>query len=882
MDFVTESDVEQKFIISLLTANEPFGLGYQKSEFLTKSSIRTLPIDKGGSKKLYIPDYIVCLSGYSFCVIEAKKPGQDLIEAYREARLYATEINALYKHGINPCSVVIATDGLRLLAGHYDSGEFIVDMIEDDFNPASEKFSKLIAFAGRKTVLNKCEELNKALKKGALFFTPKQLLGGKAIANQTVEQNTFGNNIAIEYRYLLNPNDQEEKRKIVENAYVITRRKQGHMMSIDRIIRATTSASQHSVTHIDNSSNPVEFKRILENRGNLKGNVCLLIGGVGSGKSTFVRYLENRGIGKELAQCVSWHYLDMNSAPLTRDLIYDWILDGLTESIKCANNLGEILSSEDITKIYAKDFFAWEKQNGAWFHDNLAQKNMELYKLSQELLKDKNKTLRRLFELYYVPKDILPIVVFDNCDKGNKDDQLLMFEVANWLRDKYPFLIFLPLRDVTYDNFSDKAPLDTVIKDMVFRVDPPDLEKVLRSRVDYLQRDIISLGSNFEYTTRNGTKIQCKKDEIAIYLRCITESLFSDQFIKSIIKGIVGRNVRLGLEIITDFCKSGHISEEEIFKLRTTSGYKLNLPLVLNILLKGNRYYYSDEFSKIKNVFYSEPNDNLPDSLIRFGLLFWLNQKKSIKGPNGVKGWHKIGILKSDLQKYGHDSNVINREIECLLSANLLENETQDSDTDENSLIAITSVGVTHLSLIKHFYYLSVIAEDCCFRENQVARSVANNMEGIGEYPKDSRGAKLDTSKQLLNYLIGYYESYTYKGSAFISNEERDYFRDLQEIGRSIKIKSEQESINNSTHFHEEYPSGKLVIASVSSIKEYGIFVEFDLGLVGIVFNSFYGSYAKEDIQNLEVGDEILVEVIEWQTEHHKYKMSLVEINTIN
>lgn len=879
MDFITESDVEQKFIINLLTANEPFGLGYQNSEFLTKSSIRTLPIDKAGSKKLYVPDYIICLSGYSFCVIEAKRPGQDLIEAYREARLYASEINALYRHGVNPCSIVIATDGLRLLAGHYDSGDFIVDMIEEDFNPASDKFSKLIQLVGRRAVLNKCEELNKSLKKGAVFFNPKQLLGGKAVANQTVEQNTFGNNIAIEYRYLLNPDNQEEKRQIVENAYVTTKRKQGHMMSIDKIIRATTSVSQHAVTHIENSSNPVEFKRILENRSNLKGNVCLLVGGVGSGKSTFVRYLENRGLGKELSQWVCWHYLDMNSAPLTRDLIYDWVLDGLIASIKNENDLGEILSGDEIAKIYAKDFTAWEKQNGTWFQDNLAQKNMELYRFSQEALKDKNKTLKRLLELYYAPKDILPIVVFDNCDKGNKDDQLLMFEVANWLRDKYPFLIFLPLRDVTYDNFADKAPLDTVIKDMVFRVDPPDLEKVLRARVDYLQRDLILLGSNFEYTTRNGTKIQCKKEEIAIYLRCIIESLFSDQFIKSIIKGIVGRNVRLGLEIITDFCKSGHISEEEIFKLRTASGYKLGLPVVLNILLKGNRYYYSDEFSKIKNLFFSEAGDGLPDSLIRYGILYWANQRKSTKGPNGVKGWHKIGDVKSDLQKYGHDSNVVVREIECLLNANLLENETQDSDTDENSLIAITSVGVTHISLIKHFYYLSVVAEDCCFRENQVARSIANNMEGIGEYIKDSKGAKLDTSKKLLDYLIDYYKEYTYKGSAFVSNEERSYFTDLQEIGKSIKVKSDQESINNGTHYDEEYSPGKLVIASVSSIKDYGVFVEFDLGLVGIVFNSFYGSYSKEDIQNLEVGDQILVEVIEWQSEHRKYKMSLVEIN---
>lgn len=97
----------------------------------------------------------------------------------------------------------------------------------------------------------------------------------------------------------------------------------------------------------------------------------------------------------------------------------------------------------------------------------------------------------------------------------------------------------------------------------------------------------------------------------------------------------------------------------------------------------------------------------------------------------------------------------------------------------------------------------------------------------------------------------------------------------------NAKQQSEQESINNSTHFHEEYSAGKLVLANVSSIKDYGIFVEFDLGLVGIVFNSSYGSCRKEDVHSLEIGDEVLVEVIEWRQDHGKYRMSLVEINTV-
>lgn len=115
-ELVTESDVEQKLIMPLLTLSAPRGLGYGTEEILTKHSIRRFTIDKGQSQKLYFPDFLVLLCGMPCLAVEAKKPGEDVIEGLREARLYAAELNAIYPSGINPCLRVICCNGAKLVS----------------------------------------------------------------------------------------------------------------------------------------------------------------------------------------------------------------------------------------------------------------------------------------------------------------------------------------------------------------------------------------------------------------------------------------------------------------------------------------------------------------------------------------------------------------------------------------------------------------------------------------------------------------------------------------------------------------------------------------------------------------------------------------------
>ena len=82
-----------------MTAGIPNGLGYASVDFRTKLDIRRLKIDKGKAEKLYHPDYAIVIAGVPIFIVEAKRPDEDPVEALREARLYAQELNASFPCG---------------------------------------------------------------------------------------------------------------------------------------------------------------------------------------------------------------------------------------------------------------------------------------------------------------------------------------------------------------------------------------------------------------------------------------------------------------------------------------------------------------------------------------------------------------------------------------------------------------------------------------------------------------------------------------------------------------------------------------------------------------------------------------------------------------
>jgi len=551
------------------------------ADILTKANIRRLEIGKGSDRKLYYPDYIVVLAGLPVLVVEAKVPGEPIERGLRDARLYAAELNALFPSGINPCSRVVACNGSELQSAPVDTAEPDIRLTHGDISASNSKFAQLIDACRRAVLQEHADCIRKRFRKPQ-YRRALNFVGGATFQNQELASNTFGATIVGDYGHIFSPRTREDRALIAREAYVPSLRRQRYIEPIDRLIRAAVMPATAQLPTFGDTSTPFELSSAFRERRNLETQILLLVGSVGSGKSTFIDYASLVALPKELRDRSVWARINLNEAPLSAAVAYGWIAKALTNELRAAIQDEDVDDFETLVKIFGPELNALRK--GAL---KLLSPDSTEYKtrLADELLKlQRDDVILAKSLARYVcagPRKLL-VIALDNCDKRTRDEQLTMFQVAQWVRTEFRCLVVLPLRDVTFDRHRYEPPLDTAIKALTFRIEPPPFIEVLQARVRLALREMEAMATTapkLSYVLPNGIHVSYPASDQSMYLASILRSLYAhDRFVRRIMTGLAGRDVRRALEIFLDFCTSGHIGEDEIYKIRFFEGRHV-LPL---------------------------------------------------------------------------------------------------------------------------------------------------------------------------------------------------------------------------------------------------------------------------------------------------------------
>ncbi|MEO8919205.1 MAG: RNA-binding protein [Polyangiaceae bacterium] len=752
---MTESDVEQKLLFPLLTNAPPDGLGFLNADVRTKSSLTRLRIGKGRTEQLYFPDYVVLLASLPALVVEAKSPKESALEGYREARLYAAEINARYPTGVNPCAGIISCNGVELLAGPMDTADPKISVPLAELHPASVALSELIKMFGRVAAQGRIDSIRASIASHPLYRATA-LIGGESARNEEIQHNSFGEEIALRFRRLFNPTTLDDRVRVVKEAYITSKRREKYVEPIDRLIRGATPRTISHVKPIEDSSKPRELTDVLSRGTELEKQIVLLVGSVGSGKSTFVDYLQHVALSAELRAATLWVRVDLNRGPLNKELAYQWLSGLILDQLRLSNPDEDFDELESLERVFGPELRTFKKGPLKLLDESSADYRVRLADELTRLVRDQLKFAQCLARYLCSPTSKLLVIVLDNCDKRTRDEQLLMFEIANWVQEQFRCLTLLPIRDVTYDAHRNEPPLDTALKDLVLRIEPPLFHRVLQGRVRLALKELDVGKGRRQFDLPNGIRVDYPASDMGMYLACILRSLFEyDTFLRRILSSLAGRDVRKALELFLDFCSSGHIGADEILKIRAHEGeHVLPFHVVANVLLRMDRRFYDGTRSHLLNVFQCSPEDPLPDHFVRFEVLSWLWRRVRERGPSGQMGYFRTSELVSAMSQGGHDADRVRKELRVLLQRGCIVAEHQRLDSlADDDLVAVSASGSVHLELARGELYLAACAEDTWLSDRDRASRIAGRI-GVSKAQHLRATVFRQNARELAEYLI--------------------------------------------------------------------------------------------------------------------------------
>jgi hypothetical protein len=862
----TESDVEQKFIYKLLTAARPDGLELSSRFIQTKANIRSFSIGKGTEQKLYYPDYLIVLGGMPIAVIEAKEVGVELTQAFREARLYAGELNGLYNSGIAPAYYVIATNGEELWAGPWDQSTPTLKCRTEELAPYSQALGALYEAVGLPALERQLQKVRAKIAP-LQVWKPRALLGGQAVQDEVMGRNTFGATISSNLAKTFSPTSRADRAKVVKEAYVTSSRRTRYVLPIDNIIRAAAPISHSDAQLIEDTTRPAKLLDKLKDRRDLEHKVLLLVGGAGAGKSTFVDYLQEVALPADLRDQTVWVHLNMNVAPISKNEIYDWLRVNLIRELAASLPNYDFEELENLRLLYSVEVNRFNKGRGKLLSGD--KYNDALAELLAGLEKDLHATALAYCRFCGGERGKLIILVLDNCDKRLLDEQLLMFEAANWLKQEFKAMVMLPLREETYDNHRDEPPLDTVLKDLVFRIEAPAFHSVLSKRVTLAINELHSGQRTHRYDLSNGMHVDYGAADQAKYLSSIVASLFGeDKTLSRLVLGLSGGNLRRAFEIFLEICNSGHIPESEILKIKSSSGeYQIPLYIILRVLLRQNRRFYDGTKSYIRNIFSTSSTPDPKQYFLQMVILNWLKGRQGELGPTKLIGFFPIRLLIDEVSVVGFEAERVFQEIEALASAHCITTEDFRVDNlTEATLVKLAPAGMVHLDLLSDVNYWAAVAEDIYFSNKSTATVIADRMSDAKYHY--ALGTAWMNASDTLDFVESVQKLAT-GNSAFLERNSFNALTDLSSARAGVEASAATLGLGGWVTAAKKYLPGQELTVSIARMLPFGFFVDIEPTVSGMLHKTKLPRGVWESV-SMKEGTRVRIRVVSVETAARK------------
>lgn len=345
--------------------------------------------------------------------------------------------------------------------------------------------------------------------------------------------------------------------------------------------------------------------------------VTLVIGSVGSGKSTYLKHFELvTGRARLKESRAHWIYIDfeaMGQSASPRRYMYEQLLSFIDR-----DNGPETLDYRGtIAPAYAEEIAAMKRGIWAPISNDKDEVNRRIT--------DRIEADRSAVEPYvdkilaYLATRGSCVVVLDNIDLYEDEElETKVFSEGLALSRRVKCNVLVSLRDRTFVRHRTDSVFDAYELNKLW-IDPPPLKAVIASRLSY-SRSILS-GKSARIPMANGMTLNVP--DLGVFFDIVQRSILGGQagdFVDAVSDG----NIRRGLTLVRNFLTSGHIQADRALRVYLHE-QRRNFVFPFHEVFKGTMLgqwaHFREERSECVNIF----DARLGSSRLRLLRLFLLN-----------------------------------------------------------------------------------------------------------------------------------------------------------------------------------------------------------------------------------------------------------------
>lgn len=446
-----------------------------------------------------------------------------------------------------------------------------------------------------------------------------------------------------------------------------------------------------------------------------QGSLILLMGGIGSGKTTFLHHFFNFVIKRP--KTTLWFYVNF--------------LDASPDSSKIEDHIFHSIIQEFERKYQSK---LMEEMNS----------------VGLDSIKPNLKDITILFSMLIL-KGYSISLVLDNVDQHSyvsPEYQERTLLIAKHFKERLKTITIVTLREESFFRSTMSGVLDAFPLP-VFHISSPNFENLVRHRIDYV---LGLLEKNDEGVQELGSS----KTVVKMFFEIIKNSLRSARLmgneILRFMDDISGGDMRLALYFFATFLLSGNTDVGEM--LRIGSGYQIPFHHVIKSIILEHSMLYSSSRSKIMNLF--DVNAEYTNShFLHLRILTYLCNRLSYQRREG-RGYVEIDGIISEGERVGINRTAIADSLKRMALFGLVQFENQSKPGyDDATYVRITNTGMYYLDkLIHRFVYLDLVWMDTpILDKNLVGELLKHVVELKSMKTREDLGVRFQRTELFLNYL---------------------------------------------------------------------------------------------------------------------------------